>query len=336
MSDFVFILGAGASSHTGAPVMGNFLDKARRLYAAGENNPYQRDFARVFGAISKLQAVHSKSELDLVNLESVFGAFEMQRLLGTEEDAEATVRSMRRVIAHTIDSTVAYRYTPALTVLPTDPYHNLAALITELRNRGLSVAVITFNYDLAFDHALAHNELGPDYRLGGDQAGVPLIKLHGSLNWARCSRCKQILVSPFRGGVSTRDEFNVAKDPANLRHCESPPEADPILVPPTWDKGGHYSRLAPVWKSAAEELATASSVIVCGYSLPETDSFFRYLYALGSVGEELFERFWVCDTNPDVHQRFRSLLGPGARARFSAFTSRFEVFMAEIYQRLLV
>jgi hypothetical protein len=70
MSRYVFILGAGASRHTGAPLMAEFLDRARALFAANPTSEYSNDLQRVFGAISKLQSVHSKSELDIVNLES--------------------------------------------------------------------------------------------------------------------------------------------------------------------------------------------------------------------------------------------------------------------------
>src|SRR5689334_12065685 len=107
MSEVVFILGAGASKHAGVPMMAEFLDKARELYAADDIGAYRSDFERVFRVISGLQRVHSKSELDLVNLESVFGAFDMQKLLGTDPDAPANVDSMIRVIARTIDRTMS-------------------------------------------------------------------------------------------------------------------------------------------------------------------------------------------------------------------------------------
>jgi len=57
---------------------------------------------------------------------------------------------------------------------------------------------------------------------------------------------------------------------------------------------------------------------VIGFSLPPTDTFFQYLYALGSVGQPL-RRFQVFDIAPlggEIEQRFRGLLGPGAEQRF--------------------
>src|SRR6266404_3307209 len=81
MADVVFIIGAGCSVHAGGPVMANFLDRARTLYAAGKVNDRKKEFATVFEALSLLQRVHSKSKLDLFNIESVFSALDVARTL---------------------------------------------------------------------------------------------------------------------------------------------------------------------------------------------------------------------------------------------------------------
>lgn len=82
MSQAVFILGAGASRDCGAPLMYDFLDTASRLLSIGEVSHKKEHFNRVFKAISSLQAVHSKSQLDLNNIESIFTALEIANILG--------------------------------------------------------------------------------------------------------------------------------------------------------------------------------------------------------------------------------------------------------------
>lgn len=82
MSELVFILGAGASAHTGAPVMANFLDEAGRIYRELRCNDALTQFGAVFNAMSKLQAVHSKSDLDQTNIEVLMGICEMATLIG--------------------------------------------------------------------------------------------------------------------------------------------------------------------------------------------------------------------------------------------------------------
>jgi len=82
VSKIVFILGAGASKESGAPVMNNFLDIAKDLYSTNAIiNESRSHFEQVFRAIGLLQSVHSKSNLDLENIESIFNAFEMGKLI---------------------------------------------------------------------------------------------------------------------------------------------------------------------------------------------------------------------------------------------------------------
>ncbi len=78
MAKTVFILGAGASRHAGAPLMNEFLERAWGLPATsnlGAEAP--RHFALVRKGINALQLAHSKGDLDIWNLEAVFDAFEM-------------------------------------------------------------------------------------------------------------------------------------------------------------------------------------------------------------------------------------------------------------------
>lgn len=113
MSEFVFILGAGASRQVGGPLMADFFEKAERLFRRPEG--YLSDFDRIWKAISALQIVHSKSDLDLYNLESVFGALEMARLVqklpGFEPaEIDSAISSLRRLIARTSSGLLSSRF----------------------------------------------------------------------------------------------------------------------------------------------------------------------------------------------------------------------------------
>ena len=92
---------------------------------------------------------------------------------------------------------------------------------------------------------------------------------------------------------------------------------EPFIIPPTWDKSIYHQELASVWSQAALDLSIAENIYVIGYSLPITDSFFKYLYALGSEEVKIIERFWVF--NPDeknVKPRFEEFIGTGIKDRF--------------------
>jgi NAD-dependent SIR2 family protein deacetylase len=224
-------------------------------------------------------------------------------------------------------------------IYPHDAYRKLAALVTDLCKGSSalhSCSIITFNYDLALDYALHFETLATYYCLPGAQQNAPaLLKLHGSLNWAKCGECNAIIPWTFseffRKYGSSPGTERVAlqlgsRAPKALIHCNKPVLRDPVVVPPTWNKTDYQSGIAHVWKRAALELSEAEHIFVAGYSLTETDSFFRYLFALGSVGEKRLKRFWVFDPDGSgtVEKRFRKLLGPGAAARFQYLDVTFD------------
>jgi hypothetical protein len=81
MSKTVFILGAGASFEAGAPLMKDFLDKSEQLRDLGRIPDSQREFDLVFKALAALNHAHSKAVLNVRNIEEVFAAFEMAKLI---------------------------------------------------------------------------------------------------------------------------------------------------------------------------------------------------------------------------------------------------------------
>ena len=109
-------------------------------------------------------------------------------------------------------------------------------------------------------------------------------------------------------------------------------DAEPVIVPPSWNKADYHAALSDVWASAAKHLSEAEQIFVIGYSLPETDSFFRHLYALGSVGNTPLRRIEVF--NPDasgtIDRRFQGLLGPGAAARYQYHAKTFQQAIVHI------
>lgn len=337
MSEVVFILGAGASRHAGAPLMLDFLDRARQLFAADPITEVGEDLKTVFSAISNLQAVHSKSQLDLVNLETVFSAFEMAELLGLAPAENSSpgklTHAMRRLIAWTLKSSTLIQFSGG--TRQRTAYQDFAQLANKLKR----ATVITFNYDVALDIAFSLLQIAYSYRIDDDALGISLLKLHGSVNWFRCPQCSDIVpvslhhprtLLPADARISWTD-FS-----SSTQHCGVPVSmADSIIVPPTWDKSAYRSSLVRVWKRAAKELAEATNIFVSGYSLPETDAFFRYLYGLGTVGGSLLKRFWVFDPDAEVHRRFRDLLGPGAKARFRAEPINFEGAIGLLQKELL-
>ncbi len=348
MSKIVFVLGAGASAHCGTPLMGNFLEVAEGLWRRGEVKEASEHFEKVFDAIGYLQGIHSKAKLDTYNIETVYAAFEMGKLLdslpGIEEMSlmkgrdrstlmEELISSIKKVIGYTLERT---------TKLPNDneqkptsniAYFEFADIIKRLMDEGKDCSIITFNYDLGLDFSLQYNGVPADYGLNNitlaSRKSVPYLKLHGSLNWGRCSgsECKEI-IPPRELKRAIYESYSTIPIISQLKtmkcKCGAPLEEDPFIVPPTWNKTAYHEQIEVVWKRAALELKDAENIFVLGYSLPSTDLFFNYLFALGVDMRTILKGFYVYNPDPEVKTRFENLLGSGIIGRFQPKVFNFE------------
>lgn len=359
MSETVFILGAGASKEAGAPVMADFLDKARRL-SKERKLPHSKDsFDLVFRGIEQLRLAHSNASIDLSNLESVFAAFEMARLLGRLGDmdildVERLPEAMAELIQATLGASIIFHINAEKGRLnPIKPYHDLARMIYE-RCSSMSpgspppFSVLTFNYDPCLDDALAERGLEYDYCLDGDAltGDLGLLKLHGSLNWATCEECHRPSwwdIGKCVAGMSFHpSEIEDAKGhfplsivlhgPHPLSCCGHSAPDKPLIIPPTYSKGECHAELKPVWRQAAKELDDAENIYIIGFSLPETDQFFRYFYALGTMNASSIRRLWVYDPDPkgEVDRRYRELLGQGVIGNYERYQMTFTQALAHL------
>jgi hypothetical protein len=324
----------------------------------------QEYFDLVFRARNLLMQVHSKSVLDINNIESLFGAFDMASLLGrlgtlTDEEVQRLPNAVRYVISKTIESRLKYPINKSGLTLPPKPYGGFAEIIRDLNTKEQgSVSVITFNYDIGLDYAFQVDSMPFEYRCGiptGVNPGkkqspgaIDLLKLHGSLSWGHCNKCDRVVpfelkeyLSNFAFIAPEDHETTRTLEIANLlvqRSCTACGRTlaeNPVIVPPTWNKGNVHTGLSSVWRAAASHLAEAENVFIIGYSLPDTDEFFRYFYALGTVGDTVLNTFSVVDKNKQVFEKFKKILGPTAHACFVPIEDTFERALPRIRELLL-
>ena len=291
MSRIVFILGAGASAHCGTPVMKDFLQAAEDLLRGGEVEEAREDFERVFDAVRNLRAMHSKINIDFHNVETVYTTFEMGRLLGhlpgidDADSIEGISASLRKLIGYTLEKSMKL-YGGQEATAPS-AYYQFAGILESLIQQHKDFAVITFNYDLGLDYSLLKRRIITDYGLEGidlnNRRHVRLLKLHGSLNWGRCSnkKCQKIFpypLSAFHPKGNYRTLLVLSRlQTTTCPHCQcgSSLEEEPVLIPPTWNKTAFHGQIEQVWRNAANVLRDAEHIFVLGYSLPPTDWFFN-------------------------------------------------------------
>ncbi len=350
MAKAVIVLGAGASAHCGAPLMWDFFDRAEEVVRSKRWPDSEWQFRLVFDAIHELSRVYAKSHIDTTNLEAVYSAFELAAVLGRLGEIEGRKiddlpAALREVILYTLTDCVRFDEPVGVAGPVARGYLHF---INALRDPQFApfwgeASIITFNYDLALDRTLASEEVPYHYALDDSppaEGSLPVLKLHGSLNWHRDSlnKCIRVLqLPPVKRGnrlIQLGPGGSQPPFPLPLPKPETGQGSrlDPVIVPPSWSKSAHFAELKSVWRAAGDALKDAENILVVGYSLPRTDEFFRYLYALGTTSSTRFKNFVVVDpeTAKDgspragVERRFRALLGPLARERFTYYEGLFE------------
>jgi hypothetical protein len=166
---------------------------------------------------------------------------------------------------------------------------------------------------------------------------MPLLKLHGSLNWSATPGSPEIRVLPIerifqnqprpKSSSSNKTSEHRRLWVKNLLRLAAPTDPvppGPAIVPPSWNKTQYHAQFERVWKRAAKELSDAEEIFVIGYSYPESDPFFHSLMALGTEGESLIRKFVVVDPSPKVGQRFEALVGEDVKGSFEYVPSTFE------------
>jgi hypothetical protein len=133
---------------------------------------------------------------------------------------------------------------------------------------------------------------------------LPLLKLHGSLNWYVPVGNKQ---PPPLGDAKRKPRCTARKSVPNvfrLRLKEGVTWTWPVIVPPVADKGVLLGGiLRGLWQQAAAALSRARSVLLFGYSFPnadaEAEALFRSACRTGSLHS-------VVVLNPDYGAAVRS------------------------------
>lgn len=115
--------------------------------------------------------------------------------------------------------------------------------------------VITLNYDTILE------------RSGIKGKTRNLLKLHGSISWSWCSRCKYYTFhNSWQTGMI-------------CPKCHYP--LLPLIVPPQITIAEHYSPLIPFYNYAINAIKKSDRIVIIGYSLPATDYDIKMLLLLG-------------------------------------------------------
>lgn len=331
----VYILGAGFSALRGLPTVANFMFAMRDAHPWLKARGREKEADAIASVLDfRLNAASAayRIKLDLENIEELFSL------------ASASSRTLTQKIQLAIAATLDYKLnavrdtklnfsTPinfdrAPAHWEKNPFHGGGRLEFKcsayefflnslLGNWGSSSnltenSFITFNYDLLVEEALAKLSLPFTYGFGSEKEGVEVLKLHGSVNWAK-----------KEGSTTSYIKHNSYED--LLKNQQTPQ-----LVPPTWRKI-FTGPLRQIWDRSLNSLEKATRIIVIGFSIPPTDNHFKYLMAAGLQNNiSLREIVFVNPASVQLEQRANALFGDISNSSSVKFiSSTLESFVSQ-------
>ena len=127
-----------------------------------------------------------------------------------------------------------------------------------------------------------------------------LIKPHGSVAWRRC-----INASCCSYECLVADERCRPFQPCNCPNCEH--RCSPVMVMPTMSKNlNDIPEIGVMWQAARHALADAESILIFGFSLPNSDELLTQMIRNSIHCQKRLKRLGVIDFDPDaVIDRFK-------------------------------
>lgn len=194
------------------------------------------------------------------------------------------------------------------------PYNSFFA--QHFGNKEPKNRVITFNYDDLLDKHFIKRypsqqvyfdrfDIGPMSAIRKSKYADPLlVKLHGSVNW-RCS--KDDLTAIVNNSGHGEDEYIINEVRFAEKGTPSPDEdSSPLIIPPLPAKPITRLKLfCFLWTKAYEYLHEANDLVICGYSLPETDRLAQSMFA--NFANKSLSTVTIIDCNPAIMSKWRGL-----------------------------
>ena len=253
----------------------------------------------------------------------------------------ALIRLLAKRLSDTINPLTPTTINPLYRIIK----HNIS------QEDNLNLTIITFNYDLQVERVLremrsfsnpylrlsfafpgcyrlpnpdmrridGHPRFNPIGQLNQQHIGIPVLKLHGSLNW----------YGGFRDRVpSQRRYFEAGKRVFRIADTDHIPPTWPIrvrtgskarlygypvIVPPIPNKSAVFRQeISQLWTLAGQALSAATDLLVFGYSCPTQDQEAANLLRSTAGRNKNLNHITVIDPDIKVTERFADLTNAGS------------------------
>lgn len=294
----VLFLGAGFSKAFGHPVMNEFFafaDSSTRI------SPEDKDFIKEL--LKQARIANAFLESSPTNLEDILSFSEMEDRLSLNENQDETNNQKIRLVLQRIytDFATTKRFWERFDNFPRFLSFNSENILRK------DLSIVTTNYDLSIECALlrfgSKTKLNFDYATESTNVraigtmyldyGVPVFKLHGSVNWFQ----REIESNLFVEEIGDDDRSSVAIPYVSTYSYPSP--NPPLIIPPSFLKPDLHKPLGEVWKGAAKKLQEANLLVFIGYSFPLSDTEMTYFLARSLSDNAGLHRIVIIDPSAD-------------------------------------
>ena len=326
MSDNVIILGAGASSRAGIPLMAGFIEKMWEFSVRKQVNgePMLPDdidtFQKAVEIKNERDSYHGRALFDDRNLEDILSILSFNEInLSTRSKGKLFL--FTKAISRTIELTCQVKHDGENKIqnlgLSYWPYRNfwMNLFIFCTRHHKEVPTIISLNYDLVLERGLFHLLIGTNlkYIVELPIQGVE-IDYHydpvGNLQYViknatymtesgeeKCTILERgatdnpLRIEILKLHASLNFPRTKTKEPISLVHAVDAP----FILPPIINKMSSAKSITKMWSTGLQRLRTAKNVIIVGYSLPRTDIYMQY-FLKTALGPNLnLNRIYVFD-----------------------------------------
>lgn len=317
--NITYILGAGFSSPLGLPIMSNFFDMAKEIYKETTDN----SFKSIFNIIKELHAIKSFMNFDLFNIEEVLSLLEMGIL--TSEN-----RKNRALYIKFIKKVIEY-YTPKLNdgIINYGDKRGPEFIFDDniiINNYGLFISSLL---SLQFIKNTKNNNISYKYIDTDNNYNIITLNydqvIENYINYINSSFNSSKKIFPIhqyekKYSFSNRLSIKIAKIHGSI---------DTDIIPPTWSKNvSKYIRNS--WRLAYNLLKDSDEIRILGYSLPQTDTYIKYLLGISIKNSIQLKKIDIItlDSDNKVMRQYENIFSPIAKTtRFRFANKNIEKYM---------
>ncbi len=263
-------------------------------------------FKRAMEIRDTIENYHARVSIDQFNIEQVLSVLFFEASVGPAI-ARKPLDDFSQAISRTIELTCNVSHNGKLTDAKAgscppvylDFWKSLFRTFNELK---AIPPILTFNYDLVMERSLLQSIVGPqhfdfwnDLSPSGFHFDFKNNDLGSSSYRLKQSQWNHGRDAQFGYSLSNYDRSKSPIDPSSIRvpilklhgslnfpKSAPPPDWNPItavedpkIIPPVFNKADS-NFASPIWKTGLEALRECRHLIICGYSLPTSDTYMQY------------------------------------------------------------